>query len=102
MPTVTKVVEIIKCPLSAQRLDQRFTGFRVYRRPPTIRVGHAVILTGNFKLMQMAITPAHHDLDDMVQFAQGDVFRHREPTPDRRSDPLQLNVQQQQVGGGFG
>ena len=32
------------------------------------------VLAGNFKLMQMAITPAHHGLDDRVQFAQGDVL----------------------------
>ncbi|MNX75182.1 hypothetical protein D3C86_1066450 [compost metagenome] len=101
MPTVAEVIEVVECSFSAQRLDQRFTSFRVNRRPPAIGIGHTITLTGNFKLMQMAITPAHHGLDDTVQFAQGDVFGHREPAPNLRSDPLQLNVQQQ-VGGGFG
>src|SRR5690606_30219035 len=97
LPTVTKVVEIIECPLSAQRLDQRFTDFRIHRRSPAIRIRNTVLLASNFKLMQMTNTQAHDGLDDMVQFAKGDVFRHREPTPDLRSDPLQLDMQQQQI-----
>lgn len=58
-----------------------------------------ITFTINFKLAQVRIASAKSSLDHAMQLAQDDVFRHRNPTPDRRFYPFKFYVQYQHTVG---
>jgi hypothetical protein len=50
--------------------------------------GHTIHL----ELVQVRISPAHRDLDHLVQLSQGHLCGHQHPTPHRRANVFQLKL----------
>jgi hypothetical protein len=57
------------------------------------RIGHAVIDATNIEDVEMVVLPAHNRLKDAVQLGEGDVVGHLKPAPDRRTDPLEGDLE---------
>ena len=93
-PAIPKVVQVAngQC-LALQQLPQGVAA-RVHGRVfGLIGVGLPIALTGNFKLIQMAVLPAHDGLNRTVQFRQCHSIRYQQTPPDCGLDIAQLNVQ---------
>src|SRR5690606_10287211 len=64
-----------------------------------VGIGLAVALACNFKLVQVAVLPAHDGLDGALQWRQRDGFSHYQTAPDGGLGIAQLNMQLVAVGG---
>lgn len=56
-------------------------------------VGHAEADVTHREIVQVRVSPAEGDLQDVVQRVEGSRGRHDQPTPNSRSDVTELNKQ---------
>jgi hypothetical protein len=66
-----------------------------------VMLRHAPILAVFFKLMKMAIGPAHDCLEDIVETTQPEGARDLNQSPDRRTNLLQGDPELVNTGGGL-
>jgi len=76
IPVVAEVIDLAERAGCAERGCQAYALFASGRLAKVIvRVGDAVAFAGNLELVQVAVLPTHHDLNDLMQLGQRDRLR---------------------------
>src|SRR5690606_24350659 len=70
------IIPVIKCLWMTNKISNRFVSFFVICKVVRVQCSVRFLVTKNIKLMKMRILPTKSSLNNMMEFAEGDVHRN--------------------------